>query len=48
MVWVLLLLVRFMWDIQSPVRSEHLKSTAPFRLPLFEIVHMFAVINKSV
>lgn len=31
----LLLLVRFMCEIQSPFPSEHLKRTAPCRLPVF-------------
>lgn len=35
MALVLFLLVRFMCEIQSPVPSEHLKRTAPWRLPVF-------------
>lgn len=32
---LLLLVVRFMCEIQSPFPSEHLKRTAPCRLPVF-------------
>lgn len=38
--FVILLLVRLMCEIQSPVPSEHLISTAPFRLPFFVNKHI--------